>query len=69
MIGVEPWSVIASTAGGIHSQYLQRELFEGGEEMYVVRLRAGRDTQSFDWIRGASPHLIAKLVHSPRSLC
>jgi Permuted papain-like amidase enzyme, YaeF/YiiX, C92 family len=45
MICVEHWSVIDSTADGVHSKNLQREIFEDDEEVSVFRLRAGLDSQ------------------------
>ncbi len=43
MICVEHWSVIDSTADGVHSKNLQREIFEDDEEVSVFRLRVGLD--------------------------
>jgi hypothetical protein len=43
MICVEHWSVIDSTADGVHSKNLQREIFEDGEDVSVFRLCAGLD--------------------------
>jgi Permuted papain-like amidase enzyme, YaeF/YiiX, C92 family len=43
MICVEHWSVIDSTAAGVHSKNLQREIFEDDEEVSVFRLCVGLD--------------------------
>lgn len=43
MICVEHWSVIDSTADGVHSKNLQREVFEDDEEVSVFRLCVGLD--------------------------
>ena len=44
MICVEHWSVIDSTADGVHSKNLQREIFEDDEEVSVFRLRVGLES-------------------------